>query len=118
MNIFDNWLFQSLVSNLVWILILAIVKWFRNRPKQEFAKPINNTEYSKTLVKNQFNICFYLSSFLTIILAVLLANNLQFKYQFLFVFTIVILFLCYVLMLGAFEAAFKYMPDDKFNKKK
>ena len=117
MNLLNNWLFQSIISNLIWVIILAIVKWIRSMSKKEKAEIINDKIYSKKLVKNQFNICFYLSSFLTIILFVLIANNLQIRFQFLFIFAIFGIFFCYILMLGAFEASLEYMPDDKFKKK-
>jgi len=117
MDLLNNWLIQAIIGNLVWLILAKIFKWFRDNSQIKNKEIINDKEYSKILVKKQFSVCFWIASISTIILLVILLNQLQNKYSFLFVFLIIIVFWCYILMLGAFEASFKYMPDDKFNHK-
>lgn len=117
MDIFNNWLFQSIFSNFIWAIIVIIIKWFHSTPKKEKLEIEKDKDYSKRLVKNQFNICFWISSVSTILITIIVSNNFQDNIPFLFTFLIIAVFWCYIFMLGSFEAALKYMPDDKFKKK-
>lgn len=117
MYLFNNWLFQSLFSNVIWIVIVAVFKWIYHHLKEENIKIEKDQKHSKKLTQKQFNISFWVSSISTISIFIILGNHLQYAYSFLFLSLIVVDFFCFMFMLGAFEESLKYMPDDKFDKK-
>ena len=110
MNIFDNWLIQAIVGNIVWIVLCRLVKCFFT--VQPYT-PSNNPAdiYPKTLVKKQFYTCCRVSSVATITLIVLLFNNLYKQYESLCILLMITIFFCYILMAGAFDAALNNPKD-------
>lgn len=117
-KLLNNWLFQVILGNIVWILFCKVVKYFKNYFKilNEYnsKNPNNNSSnqlYPKKLLKKQFDISFKVSSISTVTLLVLLANNLQYKFSFLFLLLIIFDFFCYLFMLGAFEGSLEHFDD-------
>lgn len=118
MNLLNNWLIQAILGNVAWILFCRIIKNLKtflktlneNNSKQNSSNSPKKL-YSKKLLKNQFNICFKVSSISTISLLVILANNLQYQFFALFILLIIFVFFSYILMLGSFEGSLERFDD-------
>lgn len=109
----NNWLFQTIIGNIIWIVLCSFSKKFKKFLKYIDETPTSNTSnklYPKELLKKQFNISFKVSSVSSIVIFIMLINNIHsiYPYQILFLFLIVVVIFCYLFMLGAFEGATEY----------
>lgn len=114
MEILDNWIIQVILGNIIWVIFCKVLKYFKNYlddlDKHNSSKK-TNALYPKKILEKQFNICFKISSISTISILVILFNNLQNKLPFLSISLMIGIFLCQILILGAFEGALKHFDE-------
>lgn len=117
MDLLNNWLIQVVLGNIAWNLLCKIVNYFKNYFQQlnkntsQSSNATSNNLYPIDLLKKQYNACSKISSACVVLIVVILINNLlnsEFFYS-LFIFSIIIIFLCYILMLGAFEGVLRHL---------
>lgn len=112
MNLLNNWLIQVFIGNIAWIIFCKTIKWIQKKlNSSSISSSINGKKYLKQFINKQFKISFFISSVLTITLIIMFANKLQNQIPELFILFGIIIFLCFLCMLGAFEESFEHWND-------
>jgi len=117
MNFFDNWFVQAIIVEFALKIFHLIIVWLKNNfNNSNVDKPPQNL-YSKRNIKKQFSICFWISSLLCAFSMIYMYNSTQNRdFQFLICLIGIVAFFCFLLILGAFDVAIDYMPNETINK--
>ena len=112
MNLLNNWLVQVIIGNIAWIIFCKIIKWLHIKLNSSNTNSSNTEKtFSKQFINKQFKVCFFICSILTISLIVMFVNELQKQIPVLFLLFLIVIFLGFLIMLGAFDESIDHWKD-------
>jgi len=110
MDFFNNWLLQAIIGNIVWFILVKIVKWFiKNMESNNSSSNKTVEKYSEHTLKKQF----YISLVVSITSAPLFFFTSN---QYLKAIAFLGIFFGIILMDFAFECSLEYFKDNPTNR--
>lgn len=122
LNLLNNWLFQAIIGNIIWIALCYTVKKIYNIYQKSKKKNNNKIiKYNKSFKVKLENLLFwfFISSMIGLFTLTMSAmNGLHYKHPFIFSLLDVLIILTQCILSNKINSALDYCFDNKYDGKK